>query len=66
MSDEVESMKAWCWCCVGVAKECTACWGCGLCPSNVGVCEDSEWAWWLGGAFVHEIGIESVIFIVGI
>ena len=32
-------------------------------PSDVGGYEDPEWAWWLGGTFVHEIGIGSVIFV---
>jgi len=31
-------------------------------PSDVGGSEDPEWAWWLGGAFVHEVGIGLVIF----
>ena len=33
-----------------------------MCPSDVGGCENPEWAWWSGGAFVHEVGIRSVIF----
>ena len=57
-------MEAWCWCCVGVTKECPACWRHGLCPSDVGGCEDPEWAWWLGGVFVHEVGVGLVIFVV--
>jgi hypothetical protein len=35
-------------------------------PSEVGGCENPKWAWWLGGAFVHEVGIGSVIFVVGV
>ena len=25
-------------------------------------CRHPEWAWWLVGAFVHEVGVGSVIF----
>ena len=35
-------------------------------PSDVGGYENPKWAWWLGGAFVHEVGIGSVIFVVGV
>ena len=35
-------------------------------PSDVGGLEDPEWAWWLGDAFVHEVGIGSVIFVVSV
>ena len=31
-------------------------------PSDVGGYEDPKWAWWLGGMFVHEVGVGSVIF----
>ena len=33
-----------------------------MCPSDVGRNENPEWAWWLVGAFIHEVGIGSVIF----
>jgi hypothetical protein len=35
-------------------------------PSDVGGYDDPEWAWWLEGAFVHEVGIGSVIFVVSV
>jgi hypothetical protein len=35
-------------------------------PSDVGGYEDPEWAWWLGEAFVHDVGIGSVIFVVSV
>ena len=59
-------MKTWCGCGVGVAKERLSCWRGRLRPSEVGGCENPKWAWWLGGAFVHEVGIGSVIFVVGV
>jgi hypothetical protein len=31
-------------------------------PLDVGGCEDPEWAWWLGGPFVHKVSIGSEIF----
>jgi len=59
-------MEAWCECSVGVTKECPSCWRCRLRPSDVSGYEDPEWAWWLGGAFVHEVGVRSVIFAVNV
>jgi len=34
--------------------------------SDVGGYDHPEWAWWLGGAFVHEAGIGLVIFRVSV
>ena len=55
-------MEAWCGCSIRVTKKRPSCWWCRLCPSDVGGCENPEWAWWSGGAFVHEVGIRLVIF----
>ena len=33
-------------------------------PSDVSRYVDPKWAYWLGGMFIHEVGIGSVIFAV--
>jgi hypothetical protein len=54
----------WVWC--GCFQKMFGMWARQIGSIGGRLTKDPKWAWWLGGAFVHKVGIWSVILIVGV